>query len=333
VSTIQRYARRRLPGLLVLAVACPCPALATGTEPIRIEYRADRGLRCPSAQEFADQVFARTLSARPASETEPARTFIVELRRKGARIAGALVVEETEGASTARHVTGSECGHVASVLALATALAIDPHAELAPHQELEPVPATGPTQVSPAPAEALPEGGREHWSARASLGASAAFGIAPAPSFGPYASLAFRRERALFEELGLGLVFRTGAPELVGGARADFLFYAAKPTLCLRGLELTAKLHTAPCLSFEAGGVTGVGSDLPVSSRETRFWAASEALLRLEQALSASLFVTLECGAVLPLTRYRFVFLNPDTPVHDVPAVSAEAGLRIGAGF
>ena len=50
---------------------------------------------------------------------------------------GSLVIRETDGATMARRVSGAECADVATVLALATALAIDPRAELAPHQTLE----------------------------------------------------------------------------------------------------------------------------------------------------------------------------------------------------
>jgi hypothetical protein len=231
------------------------------------------------------------------------------------------------------------------VLALAIALAIDPSAELAPRQELDPVgtppappplpPATdGAARDGAARDGAAPDGAASTWSARASLGASVAFGIAPHPVLGPSALLAFRRDdAAALQEVGLGFVFRTGAPELVRGARADFDFYAARATLCVRGIELATPLYAAPCFVFEAGAVTGVGSNLPVTSRVTRFWAAAAALVRLEQALPAGFFVTLEGGAVLPLTRYRFVFRNPDTGVHDVPAVTAEAGLHVGVGF
>ena len=321
-------------GVLILAFSRASFALDAATEPIRIEYRADQGARCPSAREFAGQVFARTGRARPASESEPARTFIVELRREGARVRGTLVVDETGGPSMARQVTGSECDHVASVLALATALAIDPRAELQPHENLEPVRPSPPSEAPPKAPEMPHKGGDDGWSARASIGVAVAFGFAPHPSLGPTAMLALRRDRApVLEEVGLGFTFRTGAAELVRGARADFHFYVARPTLCFRGIEIAGPLHVAPCLVFEAGAVTGVGSDLPIASRATRFWAAAEVLLRLEYPLPAGFFVNLEGGGVLPLTRYRFVFRNPDTPVHEVPVVTAEVALRVGASF
>lgn len=335
---------RKLHGAVLLAaLSRPSLALAADTEPIRIEYHADADARCPSQAAFAQQVFARTGAARPASQAEPARTFVVELKRTGTRVAGTLTIEETRGASMARRVSGSECGHVASVLALAIALAIDPRAELAPSQELDPArpPAEPPTGMPlPTPTQPLDSGTRRErsddasWSPRVSLGASAAFGIAPHPSFGPAVGLGLRDDRpALLRELGLAFVFRTGASALIRDARADFNFLASRATLCARGIQVAKWLHAGPCFAFEAGAVKASGSDLSVTGRTTRFWAAAEGLIQLEHTLPAGFFVTLEGGAALPVTRYRFVFKAPDTRVHDVPLLTAQLGLRLGVGF
>jgi hypothetical protein len=331
----------------ILALSRGSFALDAATESIRVDYRADPGVGCPSAEEFVKQVFARIARARPAAEAEPGRIFNDELRRKGCKVTGNLVVEETAGTSVARQVSAAECGHVASVLALATALAIDPRAELMPRENAERAGSavrpdvTSPAPAGPAPssqaasrdtasAREAPESGGKRWSVRASLGAAVALGPAPQPSLGPFALLALRHDRAALEEVGLGFVFRTGASELVGRAKADFHFYAARPIVCLRGVELTASLQIAPCALVELGAVTGVGSEITMASRATRFWAAAAGLVRLQYSLSAEFFASLEAGAGLPLTRYRFVFLSPETSIHEVPLVTAEAGLRIG---
>ena len=62
-------------------------------------------------------------------------------------------------------------------------------------------------------------------------------------------------------------------------------------------------------------------------------WATAELLLRLELALGGEWFMTFEGGAASPLTRYRFVFENPETSIHEVPAVTLTSALRVGAGF
>lgn len=121
----------------VATTVAPVTRGADATEPIRIEYRAPANAACPSAAQFSAQVFARTASARAATPQETARTFSVELQRHGGRVTGSLVIRETDGATMARRVNGSRCKDVATVLALATALAIDPRAELAPSETLD----------------------------------------------------------------------------------------------------------------------------------------------------------------------------------------------------
>jgi hypothetical protein len=312
-------------------------ALGAGTEPIRIEYRAASAAGCPSEGEFESKVFARTASARPAADDEPARTFIVELRHAGGRTTGSLVIQEKDGATMARRVNGAACADVATVLALATALAIDPRAELAPGQTLEEAPQPEPASDWEEPSAALapePPSSDYPWVAHWSLGATAAFAVAPSPAFG--ASLMFsakRRRSPPLGEAGLELVYRQTRPEVVREARALFRFFAVRPNLCVTGVELGSSVMAAPCLVMEAGGVTGVGSDIPNSAQRTRFWATVEALLRLDLAVGDTEFITLEGGAAVPLTRYRFVFRNPDTPIHEVPAVSATVALRFGTSF
>ena len=167
-------------------------AAEDATEPIRIEYRAESG--CPSADEFNAQVFRRTASARLATGGDTARTFIVRIERRGPSLVGSLVVRQTDGTTESREVAGPECGEVATVLALATALAIDPKASLAPAPELPqrepPVPPFKPPEPgkgerqhaeSPPPGEAGPHEGERPWSLL--LGPTLENGITPRPTF------------------------------------------------------------------------------------------------------------------------------------------------------
>src|SRR5688572_23424682 len=98
-------------------------------EPILLEYSADVG--CPSGSEFERMVFERAHSARPALDKEPARLFTVTIQKTNRGVQGSLTVREA-GVSLVRQVRGKSCRQLASVLALAAALAIDPAADLAP---------------------------------------------------------------------------------------------------------------------------------------------------------------------------------------------------------
>ena len=318
-------------------VAAP-PLGAAETEPIRIEYRAVSGVGCPSEADFEAQVLARTRSARPAMDGEAARTFRIELRRTGTRISGSLVIQETDGATMARRVNGTACADVATVLALATALAIDPRAELAPHQTLEdtrePEPLAEPLEpLEPATAVTVDEHARHTWRPRWALGATAAFSVAPQPAFGVSLLGGLHRGAPPLGELGLELVYRHAGSSSVRGARAEFHFYAARPTLCVAAVEFGTSLSAAPCVAMEMGGVTGVGSQIPTSEKRTKFWATGDLVLRLELELGAEWFVMLEGGVAFPMTRYSFVFQNPDTSIYEVPALAATSALRVGTPF
>lgn len=335
-------------------------ARATETEPIRIEYQAVSGAGCPPERDFVAQVFARTKSARRANPGEPARTFKVQLRRAGAHIAGSLVIQETDGATMARRVNGSGCTDVATVLALATALAIDPRAELAPLETLDDSgePATAGRPIQPersaesttwAPVEgdvADPgdwyEGyddsasrGPSRWVPRVALGATAEFAVTPHPAWGASLLVALHHTgRGPLGELGLELAYRNAASTLVvDQAKAAFRFYLARPTLCASGVKLGATLYLAPCVVFEVGAVTGTGSKIPNSTERTNLWASAELQMRLELALGHTWFLTLEAGPAVPITRYQFVFENPNTEIYEVPAIAATAALRVGANF
>ena len=336
--------------MLALAIAVPSNSMGADVmEPIRIEYHAERSADCPSGSDFEAQVFDRTRSARAASEGESARTFIVRLRRNGPRVTGSLVIQEMDGATMARRVSGSECADVATVLALATALAIDPRAELAPGQTLEKAnehegaaeegqpltelyPGEPPSEppVSPAMPEALPG----VWSPRWSFGASASFAAAPKPAIGPSGMISLSSRNApVVGEIALEFALRYASSAFIRSAQAAFWFYAVRPTLCTPRIRLGASLETAPCAVLETGAVTGVGSEITNAARQTRFWATGEVLLRFELALGGAWFSNLDAGVASPLTRYQFVFQNPDTRIYEVPVLIATAALRFGTSF
>jgi hypothetical protein len=138
---------------LWLAIATAVASLANaGTaraerEAIRIEYRAEHG--CSTPDQFAERVLQLARSARLANENESARTFSVAIEgradgRHGNRgFSGSLVVKENGRSTVARTVSGKSCAEVAEVLALATALAVDPTAS-----PVEPDPGAHPTEPS-----------------------------------------------------------------------------------------------------------------------------------------------------------------------------------------
>ncbi|HWA77990.1 MAG TPA: hypothetical protein VG937_36900 [Polyangiaceae bacterium] len=336
------------------------------TEPIRIEYRAIAG--CPSVEEFRAEVFARTRSARPAADSETARTFVVTIESAKAGVVGSLVVREASGATLARKVDGARCEQVATALSLATALAIDPQApeptrdaaagEAGVNRDGSPGSASSKSDGSPTdkkaePPKAAPNesserdngepdedrtderevasgAGHEWWNA--ALGPSFETGISPRLSFGASAQLERHRHGPgdFVSGFGLELSWLQGPSYAVDTASSSFRFLLARPFICPSELSLFAALRAGPCLGAELGAVTGTGADLPSAATETRFWAAGDVRLRVRIEPESNWFVEFAGALVFPFTRYTFVFREPETQIYEVPWLGAAAGLRLG---
>jgi hypothetical protein len=329
-------------GLAVVAFAHPVRAQV---EPIRLEYAG--APECPASADFARGVFGRTTRARPAEASESsARTFVVTITKSGSRFVGSLVVREADGKTSAREVTGADCETVSEALALATSLAIDPNASLAPPASPSDAPSDGappsaPSEPVPAPPpprepDALaPEAPPSEWNTMAALGPSAATGIAPRLALGGSLSAGRGRrtpDRAL-SSFGVELVVLGSLSDSVGTASSRFWFVFVRPELCTLGATFGPSVALLPCLGLELGTVTGVGTDIEDAATRTRFWAGADAKLALRVDLSEPWFVEASGGVVAPFVRYEFVFRDPDTSVHTIPALGATFGVKLGRRF
>jgi hypothetical protein len=347
-SARKRFASSALAALALGGAACVArAALAAGaTEPIRIEYHADAG--CPSADDFNAQVFRRTTSARLATSGDFARTFVVTIGRRGGSLVGSLVVRQADGTTESREVAGPDCGEVSTVLALATALAIDPQASLAPApepapSEKPPEPPSSPephADVTPEPEPPEPSGLERRAPWTASLGPTLEGGITPGIAYGGSAGFGWRAAHAddPISAVGVELTFLRSPKHAVGattpatgGASASFQLVYAAPTLCSVVLAWQDVSGIAPCVGAELGAVTGWGAGLPHASTRSRAWVAFDLGLRLHQALGTTWFVEGDVSAVLPITRWTYVFREPDTAIFKVPSAAVNGALRLGA--
>jgi hypothetical protein len=321
------------------------------TEAIRIEYQADPG--CPLPAEFVAQVLRRASSARLASPSESARRFEISIVRRGVDFAGSLVVRNTSEPAVAREVTGSECDEVAEALVLSTVLAIDPTAQRAPAASAEDTRSTASAPADRSSAnDPEPEAPREPLekaspaarevdppaSAAApgfayglSIGPQLQSGSAPTLALGVSAALeAQPRTHGLLGGLALELAFLQTADHRTQGAASSFRFFLARPKLCGVAARLGRAVSLGPCVGAQAGVVVASGAEISVARTERRFWAAAEIPIRLQLEASKSWIIQLEAGAVMPLTRYRYVFQQPETSIYEVPALGFAGGLKLG---
>jgi hypothetical protein len=312
------------------------------TEAIRVEYQGVEG--CPSSSEFLRQVSRRTSSARIATESESARTFVIVIERAPAGLVGSLVIRETNGTTVARKVTGSSCQDVAGVLALATALAIDPNAALAPdgleapedapevRDPEPPVRAPEPVMAKP-PKAAVTQEEEPFWYGMA-LGPSLMGLVAPRVSVGgSLAVRAYRVDRAPLSSFGITVSFLKALDSRLGSAIISHQFVFARPEACLISLGAHDGLAVMPCVGAELGTVKASGSNLAVEETRTRFWATADGILRLYLVPADAWFAELDLSLLVPITRYSFIVRDPITQVHAVPAIAGAASGLLGFRF
>lgn len=344
---------------LMTSVICTWMLLAPSAqareqEPIRLEYVADSG--CPSGTEFERMVFARTHSARPAVEGEQARLFTVTLERREQTISGSLTVREGDQILV-RQVNGHHCGELASVLALATALAIDPAAELlpessvpgeapseppAPQPSVPPAPdstskpgtPTRPPDTTPLPfdpPDALPSPPTAKV-IQVGLGPRVDWAATPYPAVGPSLTLEFgTKEPSWTVGLAASLLF-TASTE-VASARADFRLFMASLNACGLTLRWQERISAGPCLHLDVGDVYASSSNIPFQKAVHRVWSTLGLHLAIVSRLSDAWGLALNIGPNLVLTQYRFEFDDPDTRVFQQGMWSGSAQLLLSRRF
>ncbi len=326
-------------------------AAAPEQEPIRLEYGADTG--CPSSREFERMVFKRTHSARPASSEEPARVFAVTLRQSGERIRGSLTV--TDGTqSLVRQVNGRNCAELASVLALATALAIDPTAEISPEMasgEQEPLsddtspasprsrgeappPASSELDVTPYPSD--PPDGLPRTPTQVALalaiGPKVEWAATPNAAVGPSVAAELHAED-LSWTLGVTASALFTPSQTIDEAQADFRLLNAAVQLCGLALRWQRYVHGGPCVNLRVGALRAASSNIPFPEEVYKFWSTLGVHLRLLVELTEQWHLHADVGPNLVLTQYRFEFNEPNTEVFQQGLWTGSGQLMLGYRF
>jgi len=331
---------------LVLAVVVWGRPLRAEEAPIDLDYRAYEG--CPSVVEFTEQVTGRAEKTVLASERWRGRKFIVTVSPRRSGATGRLVID-SRGDRASREVEGTSCREVVAALALFTALAIDPNAQMDAPAASESSAAAAPPPVPPAPpAPALPVRdatvSERSRSARGSpvrvLAGLTALDLSPlgrSSTFPPGAL-----GGALFGE-----ITTPSDSALTFGGRLSVLWVEARPESA-RFRLIAARLDLCPlvdawgtswsgelCAAAELGGVRATAQGAGVEpTPAVRFWGAADALGRVRWSPGGGVvFLELEGGATMPLTRYDFSLGTPSEPqgdVHQVPPLGWVLGWGVG---
>jgi hypothetical protein len=356
VAFFLRRLRRRILALAILLVGLlglvglpGSAAAADATEPeaIRLVYRAPD--YCPSVDGFVEEVRRSVPRLRVTYRDEPVRVFTVILE-PGPR--GRLTVSKDGLVVGSREVDGSSCEEVASVLAFAVALAVDPNAVPPPRPHPADAPPTPPAPAAPEPAGVLPRAissprGEEQRAAATTrtqvagvthvwwaLSAHALVAGALAPSAtwgGGLAADIGGRLGVLAPALRFGLDYATTAPVVVDGARVTLTNGILWIEGCPHAWQL-ATLTFRPCMRMDTGVRYAAAENIPGGHGVLRPWLDLGGMAHLRAALGGPVFVDAGGGVVFAVTQDR-VYLSPDITVYTVRLVGGRGELALGVEF
>lgn len=283
---------------------------------VRLAYRAVDG--CPTEDAFVAAVSAQTRAFQRAPRSAARiRSLDATIARRGDGFRGLLRVREAEGTTSERDMTGSTCDEVFSALTLVAAITID----------------TGPPPPSPPPPEPVspppPPQPRPLIIATA-LSGGAFFSMAKDPVWGLVPALEIASTAGGIPvglQLGGALAVSPRASTTAGSA--EFLWIAGRASGSVQALSISwFSLH--PTAGVDAGILRGRGFDLAAPRMELRPWADLAAGVRAELMAWPPAGIEVSAGMLIPLTRGRWVFEDPDQIVHETPPVGAyfTLGLR-----
>lgn len=163
------------------------------------------------------------------------------------------------------------------------------------------------------------------------LGAFAATGYSPDPSFGP--SLGVLAQSARFA-IGLEAFVSSENRAGNGGQSAEFWVVGGRLYPCLRWPLAGVSARGCGVLEFSGVHAEGVKSAEVVQTEAhwVPYWALG-VVAGAEAPLTQALSLGLDLGVQFPLSERRFFFSNTDEALHEFPAVAARGLLAICYAF
>lgn len=331
-----------------LSAEAPVRAAQEEPEPIRLEYLAGEG--CPSVDEFAARVRARTTLMRPAWPGEKSRAFRIDLDA-GPPALGQLTIRDADQAAGSRTVHADTCAKAADALSLVVALAVDARLVAPPAAEqpdatgsagmpasVPVAPPPGPIDAASTSPEAIPPqamGGHGAGPHAFFVGADLvlATGVTPDAlvSASPY--IGWRAARSTWDaSLRLSFVrSQSGLVDIGGVGQATFTWTVGRLDTCAAPWPRWV-VGISACARVEAGAFEATGADIAAPQTKLRGWFAAGPLARLEWSFALDFFFDADLGLLFRATNDRFIFL-PEVTVDQVPVVGVVTGAGLGVRF
>jgi len=297
-------------------------------ESFRLVWSSSAG--CGSRYSFLNELESRTTRLREAREDEHAITLIVETFRTDSGVRGQLTVRKPDGDLTVREVPGVDCAEVESGMALIAALMVDPLAGSVDRVPLRPPP----TQAAHAP-DANPTSGAplaSSFSIRVEQRLIARTAIAPGWTWGQALGVMLTRETSRFRPSVALSVQDARATVVEPHGSAELEWRAAELGLCPIAAPVGEVWDLRACASFQLGRLRGAGFATVNPAKKRILWASAGLQLAGRYRIVGPLWLGLEGALTFPFSREGF-HLEPNLPLHQVPAWGVSAGLGAGVRF
>ncbi len=309
--------------------------------PVRFTVDAPAG--CVDEPGLLARVQSYAPRVREAGSGEAARAIRVDLETDGSSVHGTLTVREVDGAEGHRELRGRDCESVAAGLAFIAAVIMDPDAARAfdrpaaaregdatslPAVLVARPPTSAPLAGSSAPREAV---------GRLSAGAAieVAHGLGPDPEAIARLFVDFELSRWLkgaSVRLEVGRGFAPSVQTMLGSATIALTDARFEPCLALWA---PGPFVLRGCGVVEGVLLSGQGkTEAATTPTSNPLYTAELGLaLRHTWTIGKRISLGLLVGGAVPLARYRFYFLSPDTTVYELPQWSAFGELSLGVYF
>jgi len=317
-------------------------------EPIHFDYAA--APECPPADQVLRQLAAYTTHWTLARPDEHARRFVLRIVRRDAAYVGHFDIRDAAGETAGRDIEGESCEDAALGLAVAVALALDPHGSLVPATP-EPSPIVEPPPSLPVPVKDGPATSRTGVVGRAarttssrprgavSVGARAEANGAVSGVLGVvdvFVELewigALARIPALRPALRAGVRHAFSRSTHVGTTRSAIGWNAGYVELCPARFALGPRVAIEGCLGADLGQLSAEALDIPGAGVTRRPWLDYGGVFGARWQLHPHFFLDGMAAMWAPLTRDR-LRVEPDGVVTKAPAAGFSMGLGGGWRF
>lgn len=302
-------------------------------EPLALDVRyAAADPSCPSLPDFLSRVREKIDLADPTDPRARRVVAAVTLHGTGSAFAGQLALQWPGESLYSRDLSAGTCEELAFALAFVLALALEDRRD---REERVPPPPLAPAPPAAAPpVEALsPTDGAWKGSVAGYFGVRT--GLSPTWTFAEVASLELRRrtESVFASTLRLGFVHAEPVTRIERAGQTRFTWIAARAEGCPARLRASAAIDFVPCAVLHVGsiGAAGTPSTAEGTGTDARgLWVDAALALRAAWRFVPAVSIEAQGDAIVPVTRHRFAFDNPDTTIYQIPIIAFAGYLGIG---